>query len=186
MNIQNPDLNKNTSTNNVHKGNMPLGFSVKEQNTSKSTFKELIQKFSIFKGDMSSINNTNTAVAALQKNSTQISTVCIYIITVLLLAWAMPALYTLLFEKEVAKTAIFFSPTDKKMVYTEQLRIDDPIAMQMSENHHADIVYKDEEGNYYNRLDFEAKIPFLYFRNMEMRGLLPIEIDGQSYDRARI
>ncbi len=116
----------------------------------------------------------------------KISTLCIYVLSIFLLAWALPQSYSTLFEKQVAKTHIFFSPTLKKMVYTEQLLIDDMEAAKKSENHHADVAYKDEEGNYFDRVGFEAAIPFIYFRNMEMRGLLPMDIDGQSYSRADI
>ena len=115
-----------------------------------------------------------------------VSTLCIYILCVFLLSWALPEMYSIIFKKEVAKTALFFSPLDKKMVYTEQLLIDDLQAKEKSENHHADVVYKDEDGKYYTREEFEAKIPFIYFRNMELRGLFPLEIDGKYYDRAII
>ncbi len=114
------------------------------------------------------------------------SILSIYFLSIFSLAWALPAGYNFVFSKDIAKTAVFYSPTDKIMVYTEQLRIDDENARAKSEDHHADVAYKDADGNYYNREEFEAKIPFIYFRNMEMRGLLPLEIDGQSYDRARI
>ncbi len=116
----------------------------------------------------------------------KISTIFIYILSIFLLAWALPQVYSVIFEKQVAKTHMFFSPSLKKMVYTEQLLIDDMKAAEKSENHHADVVYKDETGKYYTRVEFEALIPFIYFRNMEMRGLLPMEIDGKSYTRADI
>ncbi len=112
--------------------------------------------------------------------------VSIYILSIFSLSWALPYAYDFVFSKEVSKTALFYSPIDKIMVYTEQLRIDDEKAREKSENHHADVVYKDALGNYFTREEFEAKIPFIYFRNMEMRGLLPLEIDGQSFDRAQI
>ncbi len=116
----------------------------------------------------------------------KLSLISLYMLCIFALAWALPAGYNYVFSKDIAKTAVFYSPTDKMMVYTEQVRINDEKAREKSENHHADVVYKDADGNYYTREEFEAKIPFIYFRNMEMRGLLPLEIDGQSYDRARI
>lgn len=115
-----------------------------------------------------------------------VPTLCIYVLCVFLLSWALPEMYSMFFKKEVAKTALFFSPIDKKMIYTEQLLIDDMQAKEKSENHHADVAYKDEDGKYYSREEFEAKIPFIYFRNMELRGLLPLEIDGKIYDRTII
>lgn len=109
-----------------------------------------------------------------------------YVLSVLLLSSSLPLLYDMIFEKDIPKTHIFYSPTAKSMIYTEQLFYGDKKAAEKSDTHHADVVYKDEAGNYYTREEFEAKIPFIYFRNMEMRGLLPMEIDGKIYDRASI
>lgn len=112
--------------------------------------------------------------------------IALYILCVLVLAWALPAFYDVVFEKDIDKTHLFYSPVEKKAIYTEQLYAHDPIAAQKSDTHHADVVYKDEDGTYYSRTEFEANIPFIYFRNMEMRGLLPIEIDGKYFTRAQI
>lgn len=112
---------------------------------------------------------------------TKISVLCLYAMCIVFFAWGLPTAYSMLFEKEIAKTHIFYSPTDKKVIYTEQIRNRDMKAEEKSEGHHADVIYKDEDGNYYTRLEFEAKLPFIYYRNMEMRGLLPIEIGNKSF-----
>ncbi len=114
------------------------------------------------------------------------STLCMYILSISVLSWAMPMLYTTLFVKDVPKTQMFYSAIDKKFIYTEQILVRDIKAEEKSQGHHADIIYKDEDDNYYTRLEFEAKIPFIYYRNMEMRGLLPLHIDGKTFDRAAI
>lgn len=117
---------------------------------------------------------------------TKISVLCLYLMCVLFFAWGMPTAYIMLFEKEIAKTHIFYSPTDKKIIYTEQIRNRDLKAEEKSEGHHADIIYKDEDDNYYTRLEFEERLPFIYFRNMEMRGLLPMTIGNKSFNSADI
>ena len=111
---------------------------------------------------------------------------CLCLLLTLTLALALPALYDMALLQPIARTHLFYSPVLRQCVYTEQLRGYDPAAAAKSEGHHADIVYKDESGNYYDRLSFEAALPFIYFRNMEMRGLLPIQLEGKSLDRAAI
>lgn len=117
---------------------------------------------------------------------TTVSVLCLYVLCIFFFAWGMPTAYNMLFEKEIAKTHIFYSPTAKKIIYTEQIRNRDMKAEEKSEGHHADIIYKDEDGNYYTRLEFEERLPFIYFRNMEMRGLLPMTIGGKTFDSAQI
>lgn len=111
---------------------------------------------------------------------------CLCLLSVLVLAWALPALYDMVLLKPIDKTHIFYSPVLKKCIYTEQIRGHDQQAEEKSEGHHADIVYKDESGVYYDRLAFEAALPFIYFRNMEMRGLLPLHLEGKVLDRPAI
>ncbi len=113
----------------------------------------------------------------------RLATFCLYFMSIMFFAWALPTLYDLVFTKTVSKTHIFYSPTAKVMVYTEQLLSRDMAAEEKSETHHSDVVYKNEKGQYFTREEFEALLPFIYYRNMEMRGLLPLEIDGRSFDR---
>lgn len=115
-----------------------------------------------------------------------LSLFCLTLITVLALAWALPRLYDTALLKPLDKTHAFFSPTLKKFIYTEQIYGHDAEAARKSDGHHADIVYKDEDGVYYDRLAFEAALPFLYFRNMEARGLLPVRLEGRELHRADI
>ena len=111
---------------------------------------------------------------------------CLCFLTVLALSWTLPQGYDMAALPPIDKTHIFFSPTLERFIYTEQIRTHDAEAAKKSEGHHADILYKDEKGVYYDRLAFEAALPFLYFRNMEMRGLLPLNLKGQSFDRKAI
>ncbi len=110
---------------------------------------------------------------------------CAYLPLVLVLAWALPALYDAALIKPIDKTHLFYSPTLKAFIYTEQLRSNEAEAAGV-EDHHADIVYKDEHGIRYDRSAFEAALPFVYFRNMELRGLLPLELEGRRFDRRAV
>lgn len=112
--------------------------------------------------------------------------VCLSVLSVLVLSWALPKLYDTALLSPLAKTHIFYSPVLEQCIYTEQIRGYDEQAAAKSEGHHADIVYKDETGRYYDRLAFEAALPFIYYRNMEMRGLLPLKLQGRTFDRAAI
>ncbi len=111
---------------------------------------------------------------------------CLLLFTVCVLALALPAGYDMVFVKPIEKTQLFYSPVLEKCIFTEQIRNFDPQAAAKSEGHHSDIVYKDESGVYYDRLAFEAALPFIYYRNMEMRGLMPVKADGRSFDRKSI
>ncbi len=117
---------------------------------------------------------------------TRLATLCMYFIAICFFAWILPMFYQLLFVKSVDKTHMFYSPVDNNMIFTEQLLERDLKAEEKSENHHADVVYKNEAGDYFTRNEFEAKIPFIYYRNMELRGLLPLTLHGKSLDRAAI
>ncbi len=117
---------------------------------------------------------------------TRCAAFCMYFLSVCFFAWVAPMVYNLVFIKVVDKTHLFYSPVDDSMIYTEQLLDRDAKAEAKSENHHADVVYKNEHGDYFTRNEFEAKLPFIYYRNMELRGLLPMTLHGQSFDRGAI
>ncbi|MCR5171172.1 MAG: DUF4857 domain-containing protein [Desulfovibrio sp.] len=116
----------------------------------------------------------------------KIAFACLMAFSVCVLSWALPAGYAMVFVKPIEKTKLFYSPVLEKCIFTEQIRGLDPEAAAKSEGHHADIVYKDESGAYYDRLAFEAALPFIYYRNMEMRGLMPIKAGGGSFDRQAV
>ncbi|MDL2259558.1 DUF4857 domain-containing protein [Deltaproteobacteria bacterium OttesenSCG-928-K17] len=115
-----------------------------------------------------------------------ISTFSMLALTVLVLALHLPALYDRLAVDWVEKTHLFYSPTLKDFIYTETTAGYDPQAASKAEDHHADVAYKDVRGNYYDRIEFESHLPFIYVRNMERRGLLPLHIDGRELDRETI
>ncbi len=117
---------------------------------------------------------------------TRIAGLCMYLLSICFFAWVFPMFYSLLFVKAVDKTHMFYSPVDNNMIYTEQILERDLKAEEKSENHHSDVVYKNEKDEYFTRNEFEAKIPFIYYRNMELRKLLPMELHGKTFDSSSI
>lgn len=114
----------------------------------------------------------------------KISLFSLLFVSVLSLSYLFPLAYDFLFVKPIAKTHLFYSATLQKFIYTESL----PYAPKdaKTEDHHATIVYQDEEGKFYSRLEFEDALPFIYYRNAEIRGKLPLQIDGYSFERKDI
>lgn len=47
-------------------------------------------------------------------------------------------------------------------------------------------VTQDESGKAYDRQTFETLIPFIYYKNMDLWGKLPLTIDGQIFDKQAI
>lgn len=107
-----------------------------------------------------------------------------YLLGILALAFLLPLLYQYIFIKPIEKTHIFHSILLDKFVYTETVPY--PKQAQKTEDHHDSIVYKDEDGNFYTRLEFEDALPFIYYRNAEVRGKLPLVFNGISYTRKDI
>ena len=116
----------------------------------------------------------------------RLSTISMLILAVLVLAFHLPNLYDRLAVSWVEKTHLFYSPTLKDFIYTETTAGFDPEAAAKAEDHHANVAYKDARGRYYDRIEFESHLPFIYVRNMDRRGLLPLNIDGLVLDRGAI
>lgn len=96
------------------------------------------------------------------------------ILVIALLAIWLPLARDLLFAYRFGKTQLFYSPVIERFIYTELL----------GEGHQ--FVYRDQDGKDYSREEFEALIPFIYYKNMELWGRLPLEIGGQTFDKAAI
>ncbi|MBK1647189.1 DUF4857 domain-containing protein [Rhabdochromatium marinum] len=95
-------------------------------------------------------------------------------LTLALLAIWLPQVKALLFEYRFGKTQLFYSPVIERFVYKELL----------GTGHQ--FVYRDQDGRDYSREEFEQLIPFIYYKNMELWGQLPLELAGQRFDKAAI
>lgn len=99
----------------------------------------------------------------------------------------LPMLYEKLFLHQVGKTHLLFSPVTKRFIYTEKIvGTIPPESYAVATDHTADYAYRDQNGTWYTRVEFEKRLPFIYYKNMELWGLLPIEIDGTSFDKTTI
>lgn len=107
-----------------------------------------------------------------------------YFFGMLALAFLLPALFQYVFIKPIEKTHLFHSVLLDKFIYTETVPY--PKQAQKTEDHHDSIAYQDQDGNFYTRLEFEDALPFIYYRNAEVRGKLPLVVNGISYTRSDI
>lgn len=112
-----------------------------------------------------------------------ISTLAMLFLAVLVMAYHLPKLFDRLAGDWVEKTHLFYSATLNDFIFTETTSGYDPEAASKAEDHHANVAYKDAQGRYYSRIEFESHLPFIYVRNMDRRGLLPMHIDGREFNR---
>lgn len=107
-----------------------------------------------------------------------------FVFAVLALSFLLPFSYKYFFVEQLEKTHVFHSVVLDSFVYTESV----PHGMhtQKTEDHHDSIVYRDEKGTYFTRLEFEDALPFIYYRNAEVRGKLPFCYAGTAYGRKEI
>ncbi|THB63152.1 MAG: DUF4857 domain-containing protein [Desulfovibrio sp.] len=101
---------------------------------------------------------------------------------VLVLAVYVPMLFDASFGERDKKTHMFYSPVLKKFIWRE-LVVGTPPEGEIEDVHHAQYVQMDQDGNRYTRRDFETMLPFIYYKNMDVWGLLPLELEGQVFDK---
>lgn len=96
------------------------------------------------------------------------------VLIIFLLAVWLPVAKDFLFAYRFGKTQLFYSPVIERFVYTELL----------GAGHQ--FIYRDQNGKDYDREEFETLIPFIYYKNMELWGRLPLALAGQTFDKAAI
>ena len=116
-----------------------------------------------------------------------LATIAMTILAIIVLAVYLPLFYQKIFFNPVEKTHLFYSPVMKDFIYTEKIiGTPPPEAMAKADDHHCSISYRDAKGNYYTRKEFEKMLPFIYYKNMEMWGLLPLHLQGLTIDKENI
>lgn len=95
------------------------------------------------------------------------------ILAVLAMSYGLPAGFDKVFGQKAGDPLLFFSPLQKQFIYRESL------------GGHS-FNYMNEEGTSYSRTEFEAQLPFLYYKNLEKKKQLPFTIDGRSFDKKTI
>lgn len=109
------------------------------------------------------------------------------VLTIMVSAVYLPMLYEKVFFTPIEKTHLLFSPVTQRFIYQEKIvGPAPPEAVLKAEDHHAEIAYRDADGTYYNRIGFEKNLPFIYYKNMEFWGLMPLEIGGRLFDAKSI
>ncbi|WP_316858210.1 DUF4857 domain-containing protein [uncultured Cohaesibacter sp.] len=106
--------------------------------------------------------------------SAHLARFCSLIVMVFLLALWLPQLHGMIFDYRFGKTQLLYSPVIKKFIYKELV----------GEGHQ--FIYRDQDGKDYSQREFEMLIPFIYYKNMEIWGKMPLEIDAQRFDKAAI
>ena len=116
-----------------------------------------------------------------------LSTITLTLLTILIMTLYLPMLYEKLFVEEIKKTHLFYSPVSHRFVYTEKIvgHISDE-SHATAEDHHADKAYRDQDGKWFTRVAYEKQLPFIYYKNMELWGLLPLKLEGLELNKKTI
>jgi hypothetical protein len=109
--------------------------------------------------------------------------IALTLLAVLVAALHLPALYDVILADPPERTHLLFSPVMERFVWTERLVGEaPPEARAKAEDHHASIAYRDEDGGWHSRREFEELLPFIYYKNMELWGLMPLRLGGREFD----
>jgi hypothetical protein len=115
------------------------------------------------------------------------SKLCYIVLIILVLSVYLPMIYEKIALKPVEKTHLFYSPVSRDFIYKETRVGDIPEeALNFAEDHHTGIVYRKADGAYLSRVDFEKHLPFIFYKNMEIWGLLPLYLNGRKFDKSTI
>lgn len=115
------------------------------------------------------------------------ATTTLLVLAVGIMAFYLPMLYGKLFFDKVDKTNVLYSPLAKRFVYTEKIVGPlPPETLETGTDHNPVYSYRDQSGGWYTRVQFEKLLPFIYYKNWELWGLLPVKINGRSFDKEGI
>jgi len=105
-------------------------------------------------------------------------------LAVMVMAIFVPMFSDMVFGERPMKTQLFYSPVKEDFVWRDKM----PKGMEANpqEKHHVQFLITDKDGNKYKRQDFEKLLPFIYYKNMELWGMLPLELKGESFDKETI
>lgn len=110
-----------------------------------------------------------------------------FLLIIFVLSIYLPMIYGKVFIKKIEKTHLFYSPVSRDFILREQFTKPVPgQGLKKGMGHHTKIAYQKADKSFITRRDFEKHLPFIYYKNMELWGLLPIEINGQVFDKNTI
>ena len=123
----------------------------------------------------------------MERTDRLLSAGALVLLTALMVCFWAPWAYERFLVPTVERTHLLYSPTLEQFIYREEIVGPiPPEARALAEDHHAGIAYRDEEGRWYSRVDFEKNLPFIYYKNLELWGMMPITLSGQTFDSASI
>ncbi|PID77342.1 MAG: hypothetical protein CSB24_02005 [Deltaproteobacteria bacterium] len=130
---------------------------------------------------------SNADLTGRRPISQTLAALSLTVLAIFIMSIYLPMLYEKLFIHRVGKTHLLFSPITKEFVYTEKIvgKIP-PESIAAATDHTAEYAYRSQHGRWYKRVEFERLLPFIYYKNMELWKMLPIEIDGRIFDRDTI
>lgn len=92
---------------------------------------------------------------------------------ILVLAVALPLFVGALSGNVQGKSYIFYSVISENFVY------------QDAHGGH-DFTYGDSDGRIFDQAEFERRLPFVYWKNLDIQGQLPIAINGKIFGKSEI
>ncbi|MCG8632805.1 MAG: DUF4857 domain-containing protein [Desulfobacterales bacterium] len=113
--------------------------------------------------------------------------ICYTLLIILVTSVYLPLLYEKVSFKKIEKTHSFYSPVSRDFIFKEKFvgAIPDE-AEGFAVDHHTGISYRKADGTYLPRVAFEKHLPFIFYKNMEIWGLLPVNLNGLEFDKAAI
>lgn len=104
---------------------------------------------------------------------TVIARYSVIFLAIVAMSYGLPAGFDKVLGRETGNPLLFFSPMQQQFIFRESLG-----------GHRFN--YLNEDGESYSRTDFENQLPFLYYKNLEKKKLLPVVIDGHSFAKQTI
>ena len=95
------------------------------------------------------------------------------VLTVIAMSYGLPAGFDKVFGQKAGNMLLFYSPLKQQFIYRESLG-----------GHRFN--YLSEGGQRFDRSGFEEQLPFLYYKNLEKKRLLPVTTAGGSFDAEAI
>jgi len=113
---------------------------------------------------------------------TLVSRYALILVSIVVMAIYTPQFFEMAFSQRVKKTHILYSPVLKKFIWRDNL----PELPEVPNVDYAPFIQQDEDGNTYTRRQFEELLPFIYYKNMELWGKLPLSLEGKTFDKQTI
>lgn len=103
----------------------------------------------------------------------KITFIILAIFTYISLSFYLPYYFKEFSKDSTLATYIFYSAKEKKFVYKQHLG-----------NHN--FKYKDSLDNILSKKEYEKALPFVFWKNLDIQGRLPIIINSNAYSKAQI